>query len=288
MKAGFIGLGALGRAMAQHLIEEGVELVVWNRTLAKTQGLHASVADSPASVIEQAPHVFINVRDSQAVEDVLTAQDGILAADCDGKIIIDTTTNHFEAVARFHALVAEAGGAYLEAPVMGSVVPASKGALSVLVSGEKVAFEEALPFLNLIGSQIFFLEQIGLASKMKVINNLVLGVFMAGLAEAVALGEAAGLDKTRVLELLAAGAGKSGILSAKQQKLIDDDFSPHFSAAMIYKDLHYLQDLARTLERPLFTGSAVKELYGMTFPQGVADQDFSVIYALFRGGGSVR
>jgi 3-hydroxyisobutyrate dehydrogenase len=188
------------------------------------------------------------------------------------KIVIDTTTNHFEPVARFHALVKEAGGAYLEAPVMGSVMPASQGALSVLVSGEKAVFEEALPYLDQIGSQIFFLEQIGLATRMKLINNLVLGVFTAALAEALALGEVAGLDKVRVLEILAAGAGNSRILAAKQQKFLDEDFSPHFSAAMIYKDLHYLQDLARALGRPLFTGSVVKELYAMAFPTGLVDQ----------------
>lgn len=281
MKAGFIGLGALGHAIAQHLIETGVELVVWNRTLAKTQGLNASVAESPANVIDQAPHVFINLTDSQAVEAVLTADGGLLAGDCDGKIIIDTTTNHFAEVARFQAMVAARGGAYLEAPVMGSVVPASKGALTVLVSGERPAFEEALPYLNLIGSQIIYLEQIGLASKMKLINNMVLGAFMAALAEAVAMGEAVGLDKARVLELLAAGAGKSGVLSAKQQKLLDEDFSPHFSVAMIYKDLHYLQDLARSLRRPVFTGSAVKELYALALSQA-ADQDFSAIYSVFK------
>ncbi len=282
MKAGFIGLGALGRAMAQHLIEEGVELVVWNRTLAKTQGLNASVADSPANVIDQAPHVFINVADSSAVEAILTAEDGLLAGGCDGKIIIDTTTNHFAEVARFQALVAAQGGAYLEAPVMGSIEPASKGALLVLVSGERPALEEALPYLNLIGSQIMYLEQIGLASKMKVINNMVLGAFMATLAEAVALGEAAGLDKARMLELLAAGAGKSGVLSAKQQKLLDEDFSPHFSVAMLYKDLHYLQDLAYTLQRPVFMGSVAKELYGLALSQA-AGQDFSAIYAVLKG-----
>lgn len=283
MKAGFIGLGALGKAIAQHLSAEGVELVVWNRTISKVQGLQAAVADSPACVIDQTPVVFINVSDSNAVQEVLGGEDGLLTGDCDGKIVIDTTTNHFETVARFHALVKKVGGAYLEAPVMGSVMPASQGALAVLVSGEKAAFEEALPYLNQIGSPIFFLEQVGLATRMKLINNLVLGVFMAGLAEAVALGEVAGLDKVRVLEILAAGAGNSRLLAAKQQKFLDDDFSPQFSAAMIYKDLHYLQDLARALGRPLFTGSAVKELYAMAFPTGLAEQDLSVIYALLKG-----
>lgn len=283
MNAGFIGLGVLGRTIAQRLIDQDVALTVWNRTPGKAEGLRATVAASPADVIAQTPVVFLNLRDSAAVDAVLSGDRGLLAGDGHGKIIIDTTTNHFTDVARFHAEVSARGGAYLEAPVLGSVIPASKGALTVLVSGEQAAFDQAKPLLDKIGSTIFFLGEIGLATKMKLVNNLVLGVFMAALGEAVTLGEAAGIDKARVLDILAAGAGNSGVLNAKRQKLLDEDFAPHFSAALIYKDLHYLQDLARALERPLFTGSAVKELYALALQRGVADQDFSVIYDLLKG-----
>jgi 3-hydroxyisobutyrate dehydrogenase len=283
MKAGFIGLGALGKAMAQRLIEQGVELVVWNRTITKASDLDADVAASPRDVIVQVPVVFVNVRDSDAVEAVLSESDGLLAGDCRDKIIVDTTTNHFAAVAAFHSMVAGRRGEYLEAPVAGSVVPASKGALTVFVSGEKAAFDQAQPYLEKIGSTIVYLEAISLATKMKLINNMVLGSFMATLAEAVAFGEAVGLDKARVLDLLAAGAGNSGVLNAKRQKLLDEDFSPHFSAALVYKDLHYMQDLARTLGRPDFMGSLAKELYALAYLDGLQDQDFSVIYAVLKG-----
>jgi 3-hydroxyisobutyrate dehydrogenase len=283
MKAGFIGLGALGQAMAQRLIEQGVELVVWNRTIAKASDLNASVATSPRDVIAQVPVVFVNVRDSDAVQAVLSGSDGLLSGDCQGKIIIDTTTNHFGAVAAFHARVAERGGAYLEAPVAGSVIPASKGALTVLVGGDQATFDQARPYLEKIGSTIIYLETVGLATKMKLINNMVLGSFMATLAEAVAFGEAVGLDKAQVLDFLAAGAGNSGVLTAKRQKLLDEDFSPHFSASLVYKDLHYMQDLARTLGRPDFMGSLAKELYALATLDGLQDQDLSVIYAVLKG-----
>jgi 3-hydroxyisobutyrate dehydrogenase len=283
MKAGFIGLGALGKAIAQRLIEQGVDLVVWNRTLTKASDLDASVANSPRDVIAQVPVVFVNVRDSDAVEAVLSGSEGLLSDDCRNKIIIDTTTNHFEAVAAFHSMVAGRRGAYLEAPVAGSVVPASKGALTVLVSGEKATFDQARPYLDKIGSSIVYLGAIGLATKMKLINNMVLGSFMAILAEAVAFGEAVGLDKAQVLDFLAAGAGNSGVLNAKRQKLLDEDFSPHFSAALVYKDLHYMQDLARSLGRPDFMGSLAKELYALAYLDGLESQDFSVIYAILKG-----
>ena len=283
MKAGFIGLGHLGKAMAKRLISEGIELVVWNRTREKASELGAPIADSPATLLSQVEILFMNLFDSAAVEAVLAGKDGILKGDCTGKIIVDTTTNHFELVAYFHELLRKHGGFYLESPVLGSVVPASQGALTVLMSGNKNAFDKALPFIEKIGKNIFFLEKPTMATKMKLINNLALGSFMATIAEALAFGESAGIDKSRVLDILSAGAGNSMVLNAKKEKLLNEDFSTHFSSALIYKDLHYLQDLARALKRPLFTGSTAKELFGMTFSKGMDTLDFSGIYKIMKG-----
>jgi len=283
MKAGFIGLGTLGTAIARRLLDEGVELVVWNRTPQRVERVpSAAVAASPAELISQVPLVVINVRDSAAVEDVLAGDQGLLRGECAGRVIVDTTTNHPADVTRFHELVRARGATYVEAPVLGSVAPASQGALTVLVSATPDAYAQARPILEKLDSAIFFLEQPGLATRMKLINNLALGVFNAVLAEALALGEAAGLEKARVLAILEAGAGKSGTLAAKKQKWLDEDFSTTFSAAMIYKDLHYLQDLAYALGRPLFTGSAVKELYALAVARGHGDEDFSVLYEVFK------
>ena len=283
MKVGFIGLGTLGKAMAQRLIEQDVELVVWNRTLEKADGLNATVASSPAGVIARVSLVFLNLRDSAAVEEVLTGEDGLLSADCTGKIIVDTTTNHFEPVLRFAEMVAARGGQYLEAPVAGSVVPASKGALTIFVSGDVNAFEQARPVMELLGQKLFLIGAPGLATRMKLINNMVLGTFMATLAEAIVLGEAAGLDKAQVIEMLAAGGGNSGVINAKRQKLLDEDFSPHFSVSNIYKDLSYLQDLAREIGHPAFTGSTSRDLFALAVLHGHAEDDFSAIYAALKG-----
>ncbi|MEN6616034.1 MAG: NAD-binding protein, partial [Syntrophorhabdus sp.] len=116
----------------------------------------------------------------------------------------------------------------------------------------------------------------------KLINTLVLGNFMAVIAEATSLGERAGLGKETVLDILAAGAGNSGVMNAKKQKLLNEDFETHFSALLIYKDLHYLQDLARTLRTPLYTGAVTKELFGMTFKDNSEVLDMSVIYKIMK------
>ncbi len=282
MKVGYIGLGHLGSAMAGRLISQEVDLIVWNRTTDKASGLGAEIAASPSEVISASEIVFLNLFDSAAVREVLTGQNGILQGDCRGKIVIDTTTNHFEAVAGFHELLTGNGGYYLESPVLGSVVPASQGALTVLVSGDSSAFDKARPLLEKVGKSIFYLGKPSLATRMKLVNNLVLGSFMATLAEALAFGEDAGIEKAQVLDILASGAGNSLLLNAKKEKLLRDDFSTHFSSALIYKDLHYLQDLARTLKRPLFTGSVAKELFALTLNEEMEHLDFSVLYRVIK------
>ncbi len=282
MKTGFIGLGHLGKAMAKRLMSEGVDLIVWNRTREKAADLGAEVADSPAALIMKADIAFLNLFDSDAVSSVLEGKSGLLAGDCSKKILIDTTTNHFERVLHFHRLFEERGGYYLESPVLGSVVPAMQGNLTVLVSGQKAAYERAKPLLDKIGKNIFYLEKPVLAIRMKLINNIVLGAFMAALAEASAFGEKAGIDKATVIDILSAGAGNSAVLNAKKDKLLKEDFSAHFSSALIYKDLHYVQDLARSMKIPLFTASVTKELFGMTFPRGIADLDMAAVYKVMK------
>lgn len=278
MKAGFIGLGHLGKTIAQRLIDEGVTLTVWNRTRDKAAGLEAGIAETPSHLLPDNDIIFVNLFDSGAVQSVMSGKGGLLEGDCRGKIIIDTTTNHFDSVGGFHELCEVRGARYLEAPVLGSVVPASEGKLTVLVSGDETAFETARPYLERIGKNIFYVVTPALATKMKLINNLVLGSFMATLSEAVSFGESAGLDKGKVLEILSAGAGNSGVLNAKREKLLKEDFSPHFSSALIYKDLRYLQDLAFALKRPLFTGSIAKELFAMVYAKNMEHLDFSAVY----------
>ncbi len=282
MKTGFIGLGRLGRTMAQRLISQGEDLIVWNRTKAKAEGLGVETAEDPADLINKAKVVFLNLFDSGAVEEVLTGARGILEGDCSGKLIIDTTTNHFDRVVNFYGMLMKKGGHYLECPVLGSVIPASQGNLTILVSGEQETFDNALSFISKIGSNIFYLCKPGLATKMKLINNMVLGSFMAALTEAIALGELSGVDKAKVMDILMAGPGNSAILNAKKEKILKEDFTPHFSNALLYKDLHYMEDLAWTFKRPLFTGSIAMQLYGMTFSRNRANDDFSGIYRIMK------
>jgi 3-hydroxyisobutyrate dehydrogenase len=282
MHLGFIGLGHLGRAIAGRLLDCGHTLTVWNKSMDKARGLKATLAVSPGDVALQADIICLCLFDSVAVNSVLTQKDGLLSADLQGKVLVDHTTNHFRDVSTFHELCAKAGADYLEAPVLGSVVPATQGALTVLVSGREEGYSKAESVLAQIGKHLFYMGEPGLATKMKLTNNLALGNFMATLAEALAFAEKVGIAREQVLDILNVGGGRSLVLDAKKTKLLNEDFSTHFSNALIYKDLHCLQDLANEEKHPLFTGAVTKELYARTFAAGIDSLDFSSIYRLFK------
>ncbi len=282
MAIGFIGLGNLGSAIAKRLHATGEEVIVWNRTQSKALSLGFEHTSSPKALMERCNTVMMCLFDSKGVRDVLCMENGLLSADLKGKTLIDLSTNHFNDVVEFHALVEAKGGAYLESPVLGSVVPASKGELTVVCAGREEVFLTCKPLLEKIGQTLFNLKEPGMACKMKLINNLCLGSFMATIAECTALGESCGIDKAELLEILGSGGGKSLVLAAKTQKLINEDFSPHFSNAAINKDLHCLQDLAYSMNRPLYTASVVKELYSKMKELGKGEEDFCSIYQLFK------
>ncbi len=282
MKIGFLGLGNLGFAMAKRLKEKDADLTVWNRTPAKSAMLGVPVAFSPAELLSGSDVVFLNLFDSAAVDHVLTMPDGLLQGDCAGKIVIDTTTNHPARVGEFHRLLEAKSGRYLEAPVLGSVGPASQGTLTMVASGKREVLEQVRPAVQLLCKEIFFVGGPGVATRMKLINNLVLGSFMATLAEAVAAGKKAGIDPEAVLTILAAGAGNSTVLQAKRAKLLQGDFSPQFSVSAILKDLTYLTDLFSAIGIDSANLGLLRERYQNAIDLGLANDDFSAVYRVYQ------
>jgi 3-hydroxyisobutyrate dehydrogenase len=279
---GVLGLGNLGRAIAERLRAVGHPLVAWNRTAARLAGLDATPAATPADAARAADVLLVNVRDSPAVRRILAADDGVLAAARPGLVVIDTTTNHFLDVLELRAACAAKGVAYVEAPVAGSVVPAKNGALTLFVSADDAAFERARPVLEELAQKIVRFPEPGQATRMKLVNNLVLGGLMALLGEAVALGEAAGLDRALLLEGLEYGAGNTAVLKAKKAKLLAGDWAPHFSCDVIHKDLGYLADLAADLGRASPLSETTRALFAKAIEQGHALEDFSAVTEVLR------
>ena len=282
MKIGFIGLGNLGTAICSRLSSLGDELIVYNRNKDKIKDLPYKIVNTPKDILKECDVIFLCLFDSPAVENILSGENGILCDELKGKTIIDLTTNHYEDVLKFHKMVNDIGGNYLENPVFGSVAPALNGALTVVSSGKSEVFENMKPVLEKIAVEIFHLEVPSSATKMKLINNLCLGSFMATLAECTALAESCEIPKAKALEILGVGGGQSLVLKAKTQKLINEDFSAHFSNNAINKDLHLLQDLAYNLKLPLYSAAIPKELFSKMKMMGKGEEDFSSIYQLFK------
>ena len=257
-------------------------MVVYNRNIEKIKNLGYEIVSSPKEILQKCDVVFLCLFDSEAVKQILTGDNGLLCEELKGKTIIDLTTNHYEDVLEFHKLVNDFGGNYLENPVFGSVAPALKGELTVVSSGKTEVFEAMRPILEKIAKEIFHLPTPSSATKMKLINNLCLGSFMATLAECTALAESCEIPKAKALEILGVGGGQSLVLKAKTQKLIDEDFSAHFSNNAINKDLHLLQDLAYNLKLPLYSACLPKELFSKMKMMGKGEEDFSSIYQLFK------
>lgn len=282
MAIGFIGLGNLGTAITTRLSQLGETLVVYNRNIEKIRNLGYEIVSTPKEILQKCDVIFLCLFDSEAVKQILSGENGLLCENLKGKTIIDLTTNHYEDVLEFHKLVNDFEANYLENPVFGSVAPALKGELTVVSSGKTEVFEAVKPILEKIAKEIFHLPVPSSATKMKLINNLCLGSFMATLAECTALAESCEIPKAKALEILGVGGGQSLVLKAKTQKLIDEDFSAHFSNNAINKDLHLLQDLAYNLKLPLYSAAVPKELFSKMKMMGKGEEDFSSIYQLFK------
>jgi len=278
VKLGWIGVGSLGRAMLIRLLEKGWKPVVWNRTPKKVEDLNVEKASTLEEVLEKSEIIGMCLHDSQAVKEVL---ERFLERGVSEKIIVDFTTNHFERVLYFHEMVSRRGGHYLETPVLGSVIPASKGELTILVSGKEDIFLKVKPLLECLSRKIFFFETPGKASQVKLINNMVLGGFLAVLSEAIALSEVMGFERKEILEVLEFGAGQSLVLSAKKNKFLQEDFSPHFSVKNMVKDLDYLSEMAQKERKSIPLTAEIRELYRIALKKD-PEKDFLFIWEVFR------
>ncbi|AIH03759.1 6-phosphogluconate dehydrogenase [Thermodesulfobacterium commune DSM 2178] len=282
MKIGFIGLGTLGIEIAKRLISQGVGLIVWNRSKEKAKQLGLDLVETPKDLISMVDKVFIIVSDSEASKKIIFGKDGLVEGDIQGKTIIDLTTNHYRYVVEAEKELKQKGAYYLEAPLLGSVIPAQRGELTVLVGGDRNKFEETKGIFEKFCRNMIYLGEIGKATKLKLINNIVLGGYMAVLAEAMAIGEKAGLEKELLLEVLSKGAGRSYVLEVKKQKLLEGKFEPHFSVELMYKDLHYAQDLFKDFKAFSMVLQNVKEVYGFARSKDLGHLDFSVVYKIFK------
>jgi 3-hydroxyisobutyrate dehydrogenase len=270
MNLGFIGLGIMGRAMVQNLINAGHSLFVYNRTGEKCMPFvekGAVACDTPAGVASHAGVIFINVTDSAAVESVLFGPDGLADTASAGNIIIDHSTISPLETQKFARRLKEKNIDFLDAPVSGGDVGARNATLAIMVGGDKAAFEKSLPLLNILGKKIVYLGPSGAGQACKAVNQLFCALHMIACCEGIELARRAGLDPLAMIDVVSSGAGGSWALANLGPKIVNQDFAPGFTIDLLAKDLAYTLELARIARLPLAGTSLAQQLFALARQQ---------------------
>ncbi len=293
-KIGFIGLGIMGREMAKNLLANGgFHLTVFNRTESKclpfTQ-MGAKTGSSPEGTTEESDLVLLMLADSDAVERLLTGEDGVLSGMGKGKTLIDMGTNSPPFNRRVKSMVEERGGKYLEAPVLGSRIPAREGTLTILVGGEESSYQKARPILSLMGKTLIYMGEVGRASQMKLVVNQIMAGMVALFSEGMTLGERSGIPPSKMLEVLQNSAIDTPLFRGKgPNMLISHDYYPHFPLKHAQKDLRQALATAESHGVASPVTAAANALFLLARDMGHGDEDFSaVIKTLLRGDGDVH
>ncbi|MEU9444592.1 NAD(P)-dependent oxidoreductase [Streptomyces sp. NPDC048304] len=280
MNVGFIGLGVMGRPMAQRLASAGTPLVVWNRTRERAAPLRAAGARLAADVDEvfaAAGAVLLMLADETAVDTVLGRGTPALAARVAGRTVVHMGTTSPEYSHALETDVRAAGGRYVEAPVSGSRVPAEEGQLVAMLAGERDAVDAVRPLLAPMCRETFVCGPAPSALLMKLAVNLFLITQVTGLTEAFHFAERQGLDRRLFLDVLDAGPMASGVSRMKAPKLFDRDFSVQAAALDVLKNNRLIAEAARKaqLASPLL--DVCHTLFEETVAQGHGDQDMVAV-----------
>ncbi len=277
---GFVGLGAMGAPMARTLADAGHPLVVYNRTEARTEPFaeagHA-VRESPAAVAAEADAVFVMVTGPEALRAVVTGEESIVEGLAEGTVVVNTSTVSHDATTAAATAVADAGGRYVDAPVLGTVGPAEEGDLVVLASGDDDAIAAVRDPLDAIGSSVFDCGAVGQGTTMKLTTNLLLGNLMEAFAEALAFGTAHDLPLDTVLDVIDDGVLGAPLFAVKGDAVRERSFDPQFPVDLLFKDLSLALDAAGDAEVPLPATAATREAVGATRALGFGGEDVAAL-----------
>jgi 2-hydroxy-3-oxopropionate reductase len=254
MRLGFIGLGAMGNAMALNLIKGGHSLSVWARRPEATKPLldaGATACASPAELAARSEAVFTMVTTTADVEQVLLGPAGVIEAARPGSVVVILATISPGATRRIGAKLAEGGVETLDAPVSGGPVGATDGTLSIMVGGKPDVFERVKPLFQCLGKTIVHLGELGAGQVTKACNQLALVVTIQAVAEALALARRAGVDPGKVREALLGGLAQSRALEVLGSRMVERDFAPGMEARLHHKDMGIVLELAHELGIPL-------------------------------------
>ena len=288
-RIGFAGLGAMGAGIAQRLLEAGYEVVGWNRTKEKAQPLldaGMGWADTPRQLAASVDVLFTMLTNTAAIEATAGGADGVLAGLREGVVWADISTIAPDASVALGERVRATGASFLDCPVSGSPATLAAGQMSVMVGGDRPAFEHIEDVLRAIGPKVTYIGPSGHAILTKVAINLALVVSVTALAEGLALVEKAGVDRTAAVDAVLGSVIASPVVGYRAPLLLEDT-DVFADVELQQKDLVLAQDLARRLGMAVPTCAATSEMLNAARSSQRADRDFllSVHEAYRRMGG---
>jgi len=274
---GFIGMGHMGSHMALRLIHAGYQLTVYDRTREKAQAIKgATVAETPKEAATHSEVAISIVTDDAALDEVMLGPNGALAGMQAGSVLIDMSTVSPRASRHLFQAARAKGVAMLDAAVSGSVPQVEQGSLVIFVGGEQETYQRCKPLLAILGQSSFYMGPSGMGTTMKLVVNTLLGLGMQALAEAIALGEKAGLEKDVLLDVL----GQTAVLTAGQKSKLEnvrrEQYPTQFALSLQHKDLRLIMNEADEISVPMPTTAVALQMYTAALTKGM-DADFSIL-----------
>jgi 3-hydroxyisobutyrate dehydrogenase len=280
-----VGLGHMGAAIAERLLDAGYSLQVFNRTAGRDAELVERGAvrlDSPGAALADADVCLTSLANDGAVGAVLLGDAGVLPHAERGSIVADTSTISVAMSRRVAEAADAAGVAYLRAPLSGNPGAVRNGRAAVIVSGPEEAARRVEPLLSAIAPAFRYVGDGEDARVLKLVLQILIGGTAGILAEAVALGEAAGIERKTVLEVIGASVVGSAFVEYKSEPLLRDDYSATFTTAMMAKDADLIRDLAGEVGTEVPLTDEVRSLLDEACTRGHADEDFMSLHLLLR------
>ena len=285
MKVGFIGLGLMGRPMALHLARAGHELHLWARrpaSLAPFAEVGAHCHDSPAEVARQAAVIFTMVADAPDVVQVTLGAGGIVegASVRDQTIVVDMGTIPPAAARDIGQRLAAHRVAFLDAPVSGGESGAINASLTIMVGGDAGVFEQVRPLFEKMGKKITLVGESGAGQVAKACNQILTGVGVVAVAEALNFARKSGVDAAKVREALLGGSAYSAILENHGSRMLARNFKPGFKAWMHQKDLRIVMEEAHRLGLLLPNAAATAQMFNAMTGSGLGEEDSIAVLKL--------
>jgi len=278
-KLGFIGIGYMGRPIAQRLLQAGFQLTAYDRDRSKAQEMiqyGSTVAGSIAELSSGCDVLLTCLPNDEAVMSVFNGADDAFAAARPGSLCIDLSTVYPETSKKLAQLGAKCGVNVLDVTMSGSTPIAEQGALVLFGGGSRDCFNASEAIFRAIARKYFHVGPNGSGATMKLVVNSLLGIGMQAIAEAVALGEKAGLDRNRLLDVLSQTAVVSTAHVGKLQRAMNNDYSPQFPLRLMNKDFGLILKLAAAVGAQMPAARAALDVNAAQITPG-NDQDFSAV-----------